>query len=187
MTTRVSFQELERCVDKIREQILQKSTIEIKRTGHNNRKKPWCREISILLPGDNDLKAFLAEMLFDEHDDSTFKWETGRMIKWGVVGSQAVMNFLGTDEEFVHPVIFDGKCRANPLTGAPAPIPYAYAAYMEMKAKYNKYSGESTLQFRTHLAGTRRAEPLPGGAANAYELTQMIMNGQLPFDVLYHG
>jgi len=120
----------------------------IKKTAHNDKKKPY----STLTEGIADKATALA--LLGDH--GTVVSDSKKMHK-RTMSPDEIVAWLGVEPR-VHPVKFDGKVWC--FAGGPSPKVYAHAAYESLEVKYEPSSLLLTLKFRTYLAGTGR----PGAA-----------------------
>lgn len=114
----------------------------VKKSAHNDKKKPWT-EVTDSIPSSAS-----AIQLLEGH---TPKSDTARMIKWELLGNDTVVNWLGLEEKFIHPVKFDGKVWC--LAGEKPKI-YAWAAFEKVEIKYIKNTGSLEMKFRTFMART---------------------------------
>ena len=122
---------------------IEKNTIRfVKKSAHNDKKKPWT-EVTDSLPSSSS-----AVQLLEGH---TPKSDTARMIKWELLGNDNIVNWLGLEEKFIHPVKFDGKVLC--IAGGRPKI-YAWAAFEKVEIKYIKNTGALEMKFRTYMART---------------------------------
>jgi hypothetical protein len=99
----------------------------VKKTAHNEKKKPWT-EVSDSVPS-----AQAALQLLEGYAPAS---NTARLIKWELKGTQ-VHRWLGCAPA-IHPVKFDGKV----LTfGGAKPKVIAWAAFEKVEVKFEKNSG----------------------------------------------
>jgi hypothetical protein len=126
-------------VNAIKKRLLTKSVKAIKKTKHNDKRKPYT-EISEGLSSKEE-----AIMLLK---DFPMKSDNARMTKW-VLGPGDIESFIGC-ESTIHPVAFDGKVWCF---GGGKPNVYAQAGFESLEVKFEPASSLLTLKFRTYLAG----------------------------------
>ena len=131
----------------MRKRLRDKVVKAVKKTAHNDRKKPYS-EISDGCAS-RDVAVALMNGLHPKSD-------TARMTRWTLTGND-VSRFLGI-ERLVHPVKFDGKVWS--FGGAEVHV-YAWAAFESLEIKYENASKVLTLKSRTFMAGSGRPEAQP--------------------------
>ena len=131
----------------MRKRIRDKIVKAVKKTAHNDRKKPYS-EISDGCAS----RAVAVALMGGLHPKS----DTARMTRWVLTGNDVSM-FLGI-ERLVHPVKFDGMVLA--FAGIPVNV-YAWAAFESLEIKYENAAKVLTLKARTFLAGSGRPEAQP--------------------------
>mmetsp|Transcript_5491 Transcript_5491/g.11966 ORF Transcript_5491/g.11966 Transcript_5491/m.11966 type:complete len:805 (-) Transcript_5491:127-2541(-) len=137
-----------------KKRLLKRTTTEVKKTAHNDRKKPYST-VSDALPDESAARALF--------EDVTPSSDTKAMIKWKLSGME-VSNWFKNDssgllEHYIHPVKFDGKVIC--LFGS-KPKVYAWAGFDSVEVKFEKKSNLLTLKIRTYLAGTGRPDKFGG-------------------------
>ena len=130
-------------VRQILARLAEKSQKAIKKTKHNDKRKPYT-EVTEGVPN----KALALALLRGQ--ERFQKSDTARMTRWVFEGPDAVTNWLGL-ERTIHPVAFDGKvwCLAGQR-----PQVYAHAAVESLDVKFEPSANLLTLKFRTFLAGS---------------------------------
>jgi hypothetical protein len=122
-----------------------KSKKAIKKTKHNDKRKPYT-EVTEGVP----TKALALALLRGQ--EAHQKSDTARMTRWVFESGPTAASWLGI-ERTIHPVAFDGKvwCFAGQR-----PSIYAHAGIESLEVKYELSANLLTLKFRTYLAGTGR-------------------------------
>ena len=125
----------------IKKRLCAKSVKAIKKTKHNDSRKPYT-EVTEGLASRAAAMAVMAGV--------PVKSESTRMTKWLLTSDGAISRFLGCDK-LIHPVAFDGKvwCFAGQK-----PKIYAWAGFESLEVKFEPSSSLLTLKFRTKLAGS---------------------------------
>eukprot|EP00039_Didymoeca_costata_P029477 m.24809 g.24809 ORF g.24809 m.24809 type:complete len:280 (-) comp7647_c0_seq1:108-947(-) len=128
-----------------RKRIAGKVNKAVKKTKHNDKKKPYS-EVS---EGIQSPKMALALMKGREPSSDSKK-----MTKWTFSGESEIAEVLGT-QKLIHPVAFDGKVWTF---GGMKPKIYAWAGFDSLEVKYDKPASLLTFKIRTFMFGSGSPE-----------------------------
>lgn len=139
-------------VDVIKKRIAKKSFQLVKKTAHNQTRKPYT-ELAEAVPN-----SACALALFEGFEP---KSDTSRLLKFELQGSDQVVAWLGGANKYIHPVKYDGKVisfggSGTGSGGAGKPFVYAWAKYESLQAKFDKKGASLSLKFRTKMVGSGR-------------------------------